>query len=313
MTLYLVATPIGNRQDITLRALSVLRSVDIIACEHPQHSAPLLRAHGIEVGAGDKTVKTPVLQWLHEHNERGETEKIIQALQAGRDVAVISDAGTPLIADPGFLLVRAAQAAGIRVVPIGGVSALLVALSGSGLPTHRFSFFGFPPAKENLRGQFWQETAFAPLGTVAIFLPPHKAENYLTELAMLFPTRPACLARELTKLYEEYTTLPLAELLPALTAKHQGRWRGEMVLLLAPMEDDDKSGGVVDQLVAELLQTYHQLDWPLKKAVAKINAITQWGKGKIYDKGLLLWKEEKGKRVKVGNGRNSNREKKDDK
>ena len=190
--LYLVATPIGNLADMTLRALSVLSRADVIYCEDTRHSAKLLQHYAI-------AAKT---RPFHEHNEEREIERAIRDLESGKRIAMISDAGTPLLSDPGFKLVRAAAAAGIPVISIPGPSAALTALTASGLPTDSFFFAGFLPPKQAARRARLAELSQIP-GSLVIFEAPHRVAETLADMADVLGERPAVIARELTKLHED--------------------------------------------------------------------------------------------------------------
>ncbi|HEX6739573.1 MAG TPA: 16S rRNA (cytidine(1402)-2'-O)-methyltransferase [Vicinamibacteria bacterium] len=218
--LYVVATPLGNLQDITLRALETLRSVSLVACEDTRHTARLLAAHGI---------RAPLTSYF-EHNERWKGERILEALRGGRDVALVSDAGTPGISDPGYRLVRDARAEGLPVVPVPGASAAVAALSVSGLPTDRFLFVGFLPARAGGRRQALEELA-ARRETLVFHESPLRAAAALRDMAQAFGDREAFLCREATKLHEEYRRGRLAELAAELEAR--AAVKGEIVLVVA--------------------------------------------------------------------------------
>lgn len=197
-TLYVVATPIGNLEDISARALRVLREVALIAAEDTRHSSRLLAHFGIQ---------TP-LAACHEHNERNEGERFIERLQAGDDVALISDAGTPLISDPGYHLVRQARAAGVAVVPVPGACALIAALSAAGLPSDRFIFEGFLPAKAAARRTRLEALKAEPR-TLIFYEAPHRILESLGDFEDVFGgERMAVLGRELTKTFETLKGLP---------------------------------------------------------------------------------------------------------
>jgi 16S rRNA (cytidine1402-2'-O)-methyltransferase len=191
-TLYVVGTPIGNLEDITLRALRVLRAVAVIACEDTRHARTLLRRHG---------VATPLLSY-HEHNERARAPQLVRRLITGEDVALISDAGMPAIADPGFHLITQAIAAGVRVVPVPGPSAVTAALSVAGLPTDRFLFLGFLPRAARARRRALAEIA-GLRATLVLFEAPHRIRETLADLAATLGPRRVALVREATKLHEE--------------------------------------------------------------------------------------------------------------
>ena len=228
-TRYLVATPIGNLADITHRALQVLRDVDLIACEDTRHTRKLLQHYGI----GTKTVS------YHEHNEQQRARELIELLQEGSNVAVVSDAGTPAISDPGFRLVRSAIENDVKVVPLPGPSALIAGLTAAGLPTDEFFFGGFLPARSNARRARLEEVRAVP-GTLIFYETPHRLAASLNDAYEVLGEREAVVARELTKLHEEIRRGRLSEL-----AQHYATVepRGEIVLLI------DRT--VLDQPAAE--------------------------------------------------------------
>src|SRR5690242_14159872 len=200
-TLYLIATPIGNLEDITLRALRVLKEVSILACEDTRQTNKLLQHFQIDV---------PTISY-HEHNERERTEQLLERLAAGESIGLVSDAGTPAISDPGFILVREAIAKGIPVVPIPGASALLSALVGSGLPTEEFLFIGFLPARSGQRRKRLTELATIR-STLVCYESPHRITETLAEAFEILGPRRAVIARELTKLHEQFHRGTLEEL-----------------------------------------------------------------------------------------------------
>ncbi|HAO24087.1 MAG TPA: 16S rRNA (cytidine(1402)-2'-O)-methyltransferase, partial [Methylophaga sp.] len=200
--LYIVATPIGNLADISARAIDVLSSVDLIAAEDTRHSKFLLQHHGIETS----TIS------LHEHNEQQRSELLLSKIVDGNSIALISDAGTPLISDPGFRLVNMAREKGIKVVPIPGACAVITALSASGLSAERFTFEGFLPPKVTARRQALEKLVSEPR-TMIFYESPKRMVGCLQDMLAVFGgERKACLARELTKMFETIVTLPLAEL-----------------------------------------------------------------------------------------------------
>lgn len=271
--LYVVATPIGNLDDISARALRTLSEVALIAAEDTRHSSRLLQHFGIS---------TP-LQACHEHNEREQGGRFLARLQAGEDVALISDAGTPLISDPGYHLVRQARAAGIRVVPVPGACALIAALSAAGLPSDRFIFEGFLPAKAAAR-----RTRLALLReeprTLIFYEAPHRILECVEDMQAIFGgERLALLGRELTKTFETLKGLPLAGLREWIAAD-SNQQRGECVLLLAGWEAPPGEPAVgaqtlrvLDLLLAEL---------PLKRAAALAAEITGVRKNLLYQAAL---------------------------
>lgn len=220
--LHVVATPIGNRDDLSSRAVAVLRAAGVIAAEDTRHSRPLLLYHGID---------TPLLA-LHEYNEREAVAGLVERMQAGQSVALISDAGTPLVSDPGFRLVRAARAAGIRCVPVPGACAAIAALSVAGLPSDRFVFEGFLPPRPAARRSRLQELA-GETRTMIFYESSHRIAESLADMREVFGgAREAVLARELTKLFETVLGEPL-ETLAARVAADPDQQRGECVVLVA--------------------------------------------------------------------------------
>jgi 16S rRNA (cytidine1402-2'-O)-methyltransferase len=225
--LWVVATPIGHRDDLSARAIETLRAVAVIAAEDTRHSRPLLLHHNVD---------TPLVA-LHEHNEREVVDAMVRRLQGGESVALISDAGTPLISDPGFRLVRAARAAGIRCIPVPGACAAIAALSVAGIPSDRFCFEGFLPAKGAARRERLAGLAREPR-TLVFYESSHRIEESLADMADIFgPEREAILARELTKLYETVLGDSLGAILARVRADDQQR-RGEFVLVVRGAIDD---------------------------------------------------------------------------
>jgi 16S rRNA (cytidine1402-2'-O)-methyltransferase len=226
--LYVVATPLGNLEDMTPRAARILREVALIACEDTRRTATLLRAHGIE---------TPTTSYF-EHNERTKGARILSELLAGRDIALVSDAGTPAISDPGFRLVRDARAAGIAVLPIPGPNAAVAALSVSGLPSDRFLFVGFLPARSGAR-----RSALDELGrqhaTLVFYESPVRIIDTLSQMIDVWGEREAFLAREATKLHEEYLRGPLGELRQTLSARPS--LKGEITLIVCGASEERAS------------------------------------------------------------------------
>ncbi|HXK10732.1 MAG TPA: 16S rRNA (cytidine(1402)-2'-O)-methyltransferase [Vicinamibacteria bacterium] len=227
-TLFVVATPLGHLEDLTLRALRVLREVSLVACEDTRRTALLLRAHGIS---------TPTTSYF-EHNERWKGDVILDRLRSGRDVALVSDAGTPGISDPGFRLVRDARGNGLPVVPVPGPSAAIAALSVSGLPTDRFLFVGFLPKKEGARRRALAELAPAR-PTLVFYESPQRVVDCLAVMVELLGDRDAFLCREATKVHEEYVRAPLSALRASLAGRKPVR--GEIVLVVAGAQDEARA------------------------------------------------------------------------
>ena len=241
-TLFVVATPLGHLEDLTLRALRVLREVSLVACEDTRRTGTLLRAHGIS---------TPLTSYF-EHNERFKGARILAALRAGRDVALVSDAGTPGISDPGYRLVRDAQTEGIAVLPVPGPSAATAALSVSGLPTDRFLFVGFLPPKAAARRRALEALA-GERPTLVVFESPVRVVESLADMLAVFGDREAFLCREATKAHEEYVRAPLSALRERLASRDAVK--GEIVLVVAGAEprsrSDEDPVSLYERLVAE--------------------------------------------------------------
>jgi len=272
--LYVVATPLGNLADITYRAVAVLQDVAVIAAEDTRHSRPLLKAHGIE---------TPMLS-LHEHNERVRAEKLIERLRGGESIALISDAGTPLISDPGYRLVAGSRAAGIRVSPVPGPSALIAALSASGLPTDRFIFEGFLPARSAARERRLQALSLETR-TLVFYESSHRIVNALAAMRDVFGApRRALVARELTKTFETLHGASLEALCRWIKANADQR-RGEFVICIE---------GAQDGLSRERpLNTTHLLsvlltELPVATAARLAAELTGEKKNKLYQLALGL-------------------------
>lgn len=277
-TLYVVATPIGNLEDITARAIRVLSEVDLIAAEDTRHSTRLLQHFSI---------RTP-LAACHDHNERDEGGRFISRLLAGDNVALISDAGTPLISDPGFHLVKQARQAGIKVVPIPGVSAVITALSAAGLPSDRFTFEGFLPAK-NVGRTSRLEALREETRTMIFYEAPHRLLESVAAMRDVFGgARHAVLARELTKTFETIKGLPLAHLHDWIAADSDQQ-RGECVVLIAGFEQDTAAEvDLKSQDIMQLLMT----ELPIKKAAALAANITGLRKNVLYQWALDTKKPE---------------------
>jgi 16S rRNA (cytidine1402-2'-O)-methyltransferase len=225
--LYLVATPIGNLEDITLRALRILKEVDQIACEDTRHTQKLLQHYNIQ---------KPLVSY-HEHNELTRAPELIVAMEQGAQIALVSDAGVPLVSDPGYRLVTLSLRHRLPVIPIPGPSALLAALSASGLPNEEFLFAGFLPARSGERRRALERLRIEDR-TIIFYEAPHRIEETLIDAHEILGDRPACLAREVTKIHEEFRRGSLAELAASLADKPA---RGEITLLIGPVPADGKS------------------------------------------------------------------------
>lgn len=271
IALYIVPTPIGHLADITQRALEVLEQVALVCCEDTRHSGKLLSHYGI---------KTKTLS-VHDHNERQRAATIIAKLQAGESVALVSDAGTPLISDPGYHLVNQVRAAGCQVIPLPGPCAATTALCASGLPSDRFTFEGFLPAKSKGRLDCLQALVQEPRTMIFYESPRRVLDSLQAIIEVMGPEREVVLARELTKSFETIKGLPAAELLEWLQ-QDANRTRGEMVLMVAPYRNHD------DTLPLEALRTTEILctELPLKKAAALAAQIHGVKKNALYKYGL---------------------------
>lgn len=269
--LYVVATPIGNAADITLRALAVLRAVDAIACEDTRVTSKLLAIHGIE---------RPLVA-CHDHNEARIAGTLVARIRAGERIALVSDAGTPLLSDPGFRLIEACIAAEVAVVPVPGASAVLAALAVAGLPAERFLFQGFLPARAVARRKAIAELAAVP-ATLVVLEAPHRLAASLTDLAEGLGPRPAAVARELTKLFEEVRRGPL----DALAGYYRDRpaVKGELTIVIAPpapaaaTDPDDAR-----RLLVEALETASARD-----AARAVAAATGLPRRTLYQEALRL-------------------------
>jgi 16S rRNA (cytidine1402-2'-O)-methyltransferase len=265
--LYLVATPIGNLADITLRALSVLARADIILCEDTRHSRTLLSHFGIEA----------TTRPYHDHNAARERPRVLAVLATGRRVALISDAGTPLVSDPGYKLVRASLEAGHRVEALPGPSAALAGLSVAGLPTDAFYFVGFLPPRSAARRSRIAELKSIPT-TLVFFEAPSRVAETLADLAAELGARPAALARELTKLHEEVLRSSLPQLAEQLDARPI---KGEAVIVVGPAQP----GEVTDEEIATKLDTALR-EMSLRDAAKAVADALGVPKTRVYDVGL---------------------------
>lgn len=267
-TLFVVATPIGNLADMVPRAVETLQTVAVIAAEDTRHSSRLL-AHF--------DIKTPAIAY-HDHSDEQRTQQLIQRLQAGENVALISDAGTPLVSDPGYRLVRAARQQGITVVPIPGACALIAALSAAGLPSDRFTFEGFLPAKQTARRAVLQSLQ-RETRTLIFYEAPHRVLESVQDMVEVFGAeRELVMARELTKTFETIKTAPAAELAQWIAAD-TNQERGEIVLLVhgAPKRDDAGLDAEAERVMRILLE-----DLPLKQAAGLGAKLTGLKKNFLY-------------------------------
>jgi 16S rRNA (cytidine1402-2'-O)-methyltransferase len=269
--LYIVATPIGNLSDITFRAVDILKTVDIILAEDTRHCARLLKHYQI-------ATKT----WsMHNFNEAAQAEKILEHLLHGQTFAVISDAGTPLISDPGWALVKMARDAGIQVIAIPGACALIAALSIAGLPTQQFHFFGFLPVKSSARQTILKQVS-AYEGTLAFYESPHRLMEMLEDCQQVFGgERVCCIVKELTKIFETVRVGSAAAIVSWLNEKAE-HLKGEFVVLIAPNSvKEDISPAAAHTLLKKLLEYL-----PLKTAVKIVSEHYAVNKNALYEFGL---------------------------
>ena len=281
-TLYVVATPIGNLADITLRALHVLQLADAIACEDTRHTQALLRAYGIDKSSAQ-------LLAVHQHNEAEAALAVVQRLQQGQRIAYMSDAGTPGVSDPGARLVAAVHAAGLRALPLPGASSITTALSVAGAVAHNtesggFLFAGFLPVKNAERATAVQQLASEPR-CVVLLEAPHRIEDLADALAVL-GERPVTLARELTKQFEEISTHPARDLAGWLAGAPQ-RVKGEFVVLLHPLPSQQDDGADAQRVLRLLLG-----ELPTKTAVKLAADITGAPRNALYSQALQIRQDE---------------------
>ncbi len=273
MTLYIVATPIGNLDDITLRAIDTLKRVDLIAAEDTRHSGLLLQHLGIKAR----------LYSLHDHNEQEKAHVLIEKLQAGISIALISDAGTPLINDPGYHLVKACRENGIKVVPIPGACAAIAALSVAGLPSDKFIYEGFLPAKSKARQDSLASLITEPR-TMIFYESTHRLLETLKDMQTIFgANKQIVLAKELTKTWETIVSFPVNELIDWLN-QDASRQKGEFVLIVAGYTESNKD---IDPKAINTLKLL-QKELPLKKAAAITAEIYGLKKNQLYQIGLNL-------------------------
>lgn len=272
--LYLVATPIGHLADMTLRAIATLARADVVYCEDTRHSRTLLAHYAI---------RTP-LRPYHEHNAEEQRPRILRELEDGRAVALISDAGTPLISDPGFKLVRDVAAAGHTVIAVPGPSAALAAVTVSGQPTDAFFFAGFLPAKEGARRSRLTELAAVP-ATLVFFEAPTRTAATLADIAIELGNREAAVARELTKLHEDVRRGPLEELARAF---ENDAPKGELVIVVGPPEQREISDTLIEESLAPVLESLS-----LRDASRMVAETLKVPKARVYDVALALKRRER--------------------
>jgi len=272
--LYIVSTPIGNLEDITLRALRMLKEVDLIACEDTRTTRKLLMRYGIE---------KPLVSY-HEHNELEKSKELVSLLAEGKSIALVSDAGTPSVSDPGYRLVRHASECGAEVLSIPGPSAAVSALSVSGLPTSAFVFFGFPPRTKKHLTDFLARIKDYP-ETLVFYESPNRLANTLGAILEVFGDRNISVSREMTKLYEETLRGRVSEILGEI--EKRDRIKGEMTLIVEGAAE--KTGEPDAEDIDTMLRSYNKEGFSLKDAVKKVSAETGYSKSKTYKRALAIW------------------------
>lgn len=272
--LYLVATPIGNLKDITIRAIEILQSVDQIVAEDSRRSSILLNHF---------TIKKPIIS-LHAFNEKARIDHLLGLIFGGQSLALISDAGTPLISDPGYHLIKESRAKGVNIIPVPGPCAAIAALSASGLATDRFTFIGFLPAKSSTRKSDLKILMDRP-ETLIFYEAPHRLQALLQDMKVVMGERQVVIARELTKIHEEFLSDNLSNL---ITYFEQNSPRGELVVLVEgrtkPKTDDDHTARVLKILLGQI---------PFKKAIELTVELTGARKNEVYDMALQMDKNDK--------------------
>ena len=267
-TLYVVATPIGNLEDVTLRALRILREVSVIAAEDTRRTSRLLQHYSIS---------TPTTS-LHAHNEAGKTPSLIERLQRGESIAVVSDAGTPVVSDPGAWLIAAAHAAGLRVEPVPGASAALAAVSGSGFGGDGFVFVGFPPARAGGR-QEWLARLATETRPVILYEAPHRIRRTLEAMLSVMGDRTVALGRELTKIHEELVIRPISGHLESIA-----EGKGEYTLVIQPAVAVDAADGpdLDEQIVSEFGRLTENAALDRRAVIKQLAKKYGWGARDVY-------------------------------
>jgi 16S rRNA (cytidine1402-2'-O)-methyltransferase len=272
--LYVVSTPIGNLEDISLRAIRILKEVDLIACEDTRKTRKLLSHYQI---------KKPLTSY-HEHNEREKAEELLIQLRAGKDIALVSDAGTPGISDPGFRLVRIASENAIDVISIPGPSAALAALSISGLPTSSFSFFGFLPKTRNKKEQFLKEIKGLEQ-TLIFYESSRRIKDTLASIIKVFGNRQISVSRELTKMFEETITGKISDVIEKL--KERKKLKGEFTFVIEGNKDKHREFSI-EELERDI-RSYKNRGFSLKNTVEELALKSKLQKNQVYREALKIW------------------------
>jgi len=276
-TLYIVSTPIGNLQDISARAIKVLKDADLIACEDSRHTKKLLNNFGIN---------TPLTSY-HEHNELSKSQKLVEDLKEGKDIALVTDAGTPCVSDPGYRVVNLAVKNSIKVVPLPGPSSVFAALAVSGLPSDKFLFLGFLPKTKKQVEKICEQYINEPY-TLILFESPKRIKKTLGYLLEGLGQREAVLCRELTKLHEEIVYGTLEELLQ--TFSDRDNIKGEITLVIKGFQEDKaESSDEIEVVITNRLKTLNNLGLSLKDSVKVVCEDYKISKKTVYDKALIVW------------------------
>jgi probable S-adenosylmethionine-dependent methyltransferase, YraL family len=272
--LYIVSTPIGNLEDITLRALRVLKDVDLIACEDTRVTKKLISRYEIQ---------KPLTSY-HEHNEREKAEGLLTLLESGKNIALVSDAGTPGVSDPGYRLASLASEKGVEVISIPGASAAIAALSVSGLPTSRFAFFGFLPKSVKKRKEFLEQVRRYP-ETLVFYESPRRVLETLLSIHEAFGDRRVSVSRELTKIFEETLRGEISNIIDTLRERKE--IRGELTIVVEGAGDVREESSEVS--VGKQLEVYKEAGFSLKDSVKEVSENSKTSKSKVYKEALKVW------------------------
>ncbi|HWP91725.1 MAG TPA: 16S rRNA (cytidine(1402)-2'-O)-methyltransferase [Thermodesulfobacteriota bacterium] len=272
--LYIVSTPIGNLEDITFRALRILREVDIIACEDTRVTKKLIFHHQI----------LKPLTSYHEHNEIEKAEELVALLESGKNVALVSDAGTPGVSDPGYRLVKLASEKGIEVIPVPGPSAAIAALSVSGLPTSSFAFFGFLPKSSKKRREFLEEIR-EHTETLIFYESPNRILETLKGILEVLGDRQVSVSRELTKMFEESVKGSISKVVKIL--EERNKLKGEFTIVVEGRSDEEKEAS--SDIIKDQLKTCKDKGFTLKDSVKEVSQKCKVSKSKVYKEALKVW------------------------
>lgn len=276
-TLYIVSTPIGNLQDISQRSLNILKECDLIACEDSRHTKKLLTHFSINTQ----------LTSYHEHNENSKSQKLLEELNAGKDIAIVTDAGSPCVSDPGYRIVKLAISNSVKVVPVPGPSSVIAALTASGLPSDKFIFLGFLPKTKNQIQKITEQYMREP-STLIFFESPKRIKKTLSYLSEILGNRAASVCRELTKMHEEIVNGSLDVL--SETFNQRDEIKGEITLVIAGFQQDKtESSDELNEVVYKRLETLNNLGLSLKDSVKVVCEDYSIAKKNVYEKALEIW------------------------